>query len=265
MSEQAPITTEIRGHVLLIGLNRPSKLNAFNLAMLRGLSAAFTEYEDDPDLWCALLFAHGKSFTAGLDLAEVGPAFRQGEPLFPESGVDPLDLAGFYGGRQRKKPVVCVVKGWCLTIGMELLMASDIRVAAAGTRFSQLEVKRGIMPFGGATLRFAQFAGWGNAMRYLLTGDEFDADEAYRIGLVQEVVEKGRELDRAIALAESVARAAPLAVQASLASARTAVERGLPAAANGLMDHARQLMDSADAVEGMRSFIERREAVFRGE
>jgi enoyl-CoA hydratase/carnithine racemase len=264
MTEPSTITTEVRGHVFLIGLDRPHKLNAFNLAMLRELSLAFSRYEREPDLWCAVLFAHGDNFTAGLDLAEVGPAVASGQPLFPENGVDPLDLFTPPGGARRTKPVVCTVQGWCLTIGMELLMAADIRVAAKGTRFSQLEVKRGIMPFGGATLRFPQFAGWGNAMRYLLTGDEFGAAEALRMGLVQEVVEDGEQVARAIELAQRVARQAPLAVQATLASARTAVEQDAPAALEALMDQARGLMGSEDAREGVRSFIERREAVFKG-
>ena len=262
MSDFETLTTEARGHVFLIGLNRPEKLNAFNLAMLRELSEAYGVFERERDLRCAVLFAHGKCFTAGLDLAEVGPAVASGQPLFPEDGIDPLDIIG---ATRRSKPLVCAVHGWCLTIGMELLMASDIRVAAADTRFSQLEVKRGIMPFGGATLRLPQIAGWGNAMRYLLTGDRFDAAEAHRIGLVQEVADNGAQLERAVALAESVARQAPLAVQASLASARTAVERGTEAALVDLMRDARALMKTRDAQEGMRSFVERREANFKGE
>ncbi|MEM9488007.1 MAG: crotonase/enoyl-CoA hydratase family protein [Myxococcota bacterium] len=266
MSEQSTVSTETRGHVFLIGLNRPDKLNAFNPAMLGDLARAYTEYEDSRDLWCAVLFAHGKGFTSGLDLAQVGPAVAGGQTLFPEGGVDPLGIPGGHDGRfrQRSKPIICAVHGWCLTIGMELIMASDMCVAADDTRFSQLEVGRGIMPFGGATLRFHQLAGWGNAMRYLLTGDRFDAAEAYRIGLVQEVTEPGQQLERAIALAERVAAQAPLAVQATLASAMTTRERGAEAAVATMMDQTRELMKSEDAMEGVRSFIERRDAVFKG-
>ncbi|GAB4533116.1 MAG: crotonase/enoyl-CoA hydratase family protein [Haliangiales bacterium] len=260
------ITTERAGHVFLIGLNRPAKRNAFNLAMLSGLAAAYTEYEDDPELRCALVFAHGDHFTAGLDLAEVGPAVASGAALFPEDAIDPVDLEGLAHGnrRRRTKPVVYAVKGWCLTVGMELMMAADIRVAATGTRMAQIEVKRGIMPFGGATLRLPQLVGWGNAMRYLLTGDELSAEEAYRIGLVQEVTSPEELLPRAQEIAARVAAQAPLAVQASLRSARDAVERGMPAAVETLMDEAVALMSTEDATEGMRSFVERREAVFRG-
>lgn len=258
------VTTELRERVFLIGLNRPAKLNAFNLDMLRELSQAYTRYENDPEAWCALLFAHGDNFTGGLDLAEVGPAVAGGQPLFPGAGIDPLDVLREPDRPRRSKPVVCAVQGWCLTIGMELLMAADIRVAAANTRFSQLEVKRGIMPFGGATMRLPQLAGWGNAMRYLLTGDRFDAQEAYRIGLVQEVAPDGQQFEVALQLARRVASQAPLAVQASLASARTAVEEGMDAALTAMMPSARALMTSADAAEGMRSFVERRDAVFTG-
>ena len=85
--------------------------------------------------------------------------------------------------RSRTKPLVAAVHGKCLTLGIELLLASDVRIAAENATFAQIEIKRGIFPFGGATLRFPEAAGWGNAMRWLLTGDEFDAKEALRIGL----------------------------------------------------------------------------------
>jgi enoyl-CoA hydratase len=254
------LTTETRGHVLLIGLNRPAKRNAFNLRMLRELSDAYTAYQRDGELRCAVLHAHGDHFTGGLDLAEVGPAVAGGQELFPAGQIDPLDL----GEPRRTKPVVCAVKGWCLTIGIELCLASDIRLAAEGTRFAQIEIKRGIMPYGGATLRLPQVAGWANAMRYLLTGDEFDAAEALRIGLVSEVTPPEALLDRAVALAETVARQAPLGVRESLLSARLAVEQGRAAALDQLMPAARSLMHTEDAAEGVRSFIERRDGRFKG-
>ncbi len=260
MSSYATVTTEIRDHLFLIGLNRPKKLNAFNLQMLRELSQAYTDYEENDQLWCGVLFAHGKHFTTGLELDEVGPAFQNGEPLFPEGLVDPLAIQG----RRCSKPMICAVHGWCITIGMELLLASDIRVASEKARFTQLEVRRGIMPFGGATMRLAQIGGWGNGMRHLLTGDKFDAAEAYRIGLVQEVVENGTHLDVALEIAHEVGTAAPLAVRAALASARTALKEGEAAAAANLLPQARALMETDDAREGMVSFVERREALFKG-
>lgn len=260
MSRYETITTETQDRVFLIGLNRPRKLNAFNLLMLRELSQAYTEYEENPDVWCAVLFAHGKHFTTGLALDEVGPAIQSGQSLFPDDMVDPLGV----GEKRCTKPVICVVQGWCITIGMELLLASDIRVAAANARFTQLEVRRGIMPFGGATMRLFQLSGWGNGMRHLLTGDKFDADEAYRIGLVQEIAETGAQLDRAVAIAGEVVTAAPLAVQAALASARVALHRGEDAAAKELLPQVKTLMNTEDAEEGVTSFVERRDAVFKG-
>lgn len=260
MEHYETLTVERDDHLLLVGLNRPAKRNAFNLRMLHELAAAYTAFEDEADLRCLLLFAHGEHFTGGLDLAEVGPAVAAGEPLAPAGCVDPLDLFD----RRRRKPVVCAVQGWCLTIGVELLLASDIRLCASDTRFAQMEVQRGIMPFGGATLRLPQIAGWGDAMRWLLTGGRFDAAEALRIGLVQQVVEPPALLEAARRLAAEVAAQAPLAVQAARQSCRLALEQGWDAARRELLDRARGLMDTEDAAEGVRSFVERRPARFRG-
>lgn len=261
MTNEPTVTTEQRGHLYLIGLNRPDKFNAFNLDMLNALAKAYTELDRNDELRCGILFAHGKHFTSGLELDEVGPAFSTGEPLFPAGAIDPVAIQG----PSCRKPVICAVHGWVITIGMELLLASDIRIAATSARFTQLEVKRGIMPFGGATLRLPRIAGWGNGMRYLLTGDTFDAEEAYRIGLVQELVETDHLVEKAVEIGSAIAKAAPLAVQASLASARMVCRGGgEPEALKSLITQARALMETDDAGEGIRSFIERREAEFKG-
>jgi len=254
------VTTERRGRVFLIGLNRPKKLNAFSVRMHNLLAEAYTTYEEDPDAWCAVLFAHGDNFTSGLDLAEVGPAVAGGADLFPPGNVDPLDLFD----PLRKKPVIGAVQGYCYTVGVELLLACDIGIAARDTRFAQMEVKRGIMPFGGATSRLPRRAGWGNAMRWMLTGGVFDAEEALRLGLIQEIVEPGQQLARALALAEEIAAQAPLAVQATRAAAREAMEKDIAAEAESFVQRARGLMTTEDAMEGAMSFVERREARFKG-
>ncbi len=254
------ISFERIGHVARIGLNRPAKRNAFDLLMLRELAQAVTDYEDDAELWCALLFAHGEHFTAGLELNEVGPAVLAGAPFFPDGLVDPLGLHG----RKREKPLVIALQGYCLTIGIELALAADIRLAADTTRFGQIEIKRGIMPFGGATIRMPMLTGWGNAMRYLLTGDMFDAAEAARIGLIQEVVPAAELLEKATSLAQRVAAQAPLGVRGTLASAKNALVMGEAAEVDELLERTRAIMVSEDAAEGVRSFIERREAVFKG-
>ncbi len=258
--EQPRVVTERDGRVFHIVLDRADKMNAFDLRMLRQLAEAVTEFESDESLWCAVLYANGDHLTAGLDLAEVGPAVRDGAPLFPEGSVDVLSLHE----PRRKKPLVMAVQGWCLTIGIELLLAADIRLAAEGTRFGQIEVNRGIFPFGGATIRLPEIAGWGNAMRWLLTGDKFDAEEALRLGLVQEIVPADELRDKAVEIARTVAKRAPLGVYATLRSSRTAQLEGTDAAVAELLVIARELMDTEDAAEGVRSFIERREGDFKG-
>lgn len=259
MTTEVRITTESRGHVFLMGLSRPEKMNAFDPPMLTQLADAFTELEKNPQHRCGVLFAHGDHFTAGLDLAKVAPLVAEGNTLFPPGKVDPFAL-----GEKRTKPVVCAVHGRCLTLGIELALAQDVTVAADDTRFGQIEIKRGIFPFGGGTLRWIATCGWGNAMRWILTGDELDAKEAYRIGLVQEVAPRGQHLERAIAIAETIAAQAPLGVQATLRSARASVEQSFDAAVQRLMPEIQSLMKSDDAREGLMSFLERRAAKFEG-
>lgn len=156
------------------------------------------------------------------------------------------------------------MQGSCFTLGIELILASDIAVAAESTRFGQLEVSRGILPFGGATLRFPRAVGWGDAMRWMLTGDLFDASEAHRIGLVQEVVKDGSQFDRALQIAERVAAQAPLAVQATLANARLTVREGDAAAEAALQPTLVALAGSEDAGIGMEAFLSRKPALFVG-
>lgn len=252
------LKVEQKGHVLLMELNRPQKMNAFNLEMLQALADAYTQLEDTEELRCGLLYAAGKHFTAGLDLAEVGPHVAKGNSMFDISKVHPLQTLG----RARSKPVVVAVQGYCLTIGIELLLAADIAVAHPETTFGQIEIKRGIFPFGGATIRMPQRCGWGNAMRYLLTGDYFDGQEAYRIGMVQELAED--PFERALAISETIAAQAPLGVQATLINARRALAEGEAAALTELLELARRLMATEDAAEGMQSFLQRREARFKG-
>ncbi|MCR9163475.1 MAG: crotonase/enoyl-CoA hydratase family protein [Nannocystaceae bacterium] len=254
------VRTEVHGAVILVLLDRAEKRNAFDLRMLRELSEAMTRYEADDTLRCAVLAAEGEHFTAGLDLAEVGPEVRAGAPLFPAQGIDPLGMRA----PRRTKPLIMAVQGWCLTIGIELLLAADIRLAADDTRLGQIEINRGIFPFGGATVRLPAIAGWGNAMRWLLTGDVFDADEALRIGVVQEVTSPGALRARAMELAATVAKRAPLGVRATLESAATAENEGHRAAFDQLLPTAMRLMESEDAAEGLRSFVERRDGDFKG-
>ena len=262
MNNDDPVLTlERRGHMLLMGLNRPEKRNAFNIELLIELGRAYETLERDDDLRCGVLFAHGEHFTGGLDLAEVGPALAEGNLTYPEDARDPWRN----DAKPWTTPVIAAAQGWCMTLGIELLLAADIRVASRDVRFAQLEIQRGIYPFGGATMRLPRDAGWGNAMRWLLTGEEYDAAEAHRIGLIQEITENGAHLDRAVELAEAIAtRSAPLGVRATLTSAQRALAEGHQAAAERLNDDMVSLLRTEDGAEGMMSFIERRPANFTG-
>lgn len=262
MTEQL-VTTEKRGHVLLIGLNRPDKYNAFLVESYQQLAAAYTQLENDPELRCGVFFGHGDHTTAGLDLPKWSQHFADGT-FTDVIGDDQIDPLGIHEGTQLTKPMVMAVKGICYTIGIELMLATDIRVAAPDTRFGQIEVKRGIYPCGGATVRWIAETGWSNAMRWLLTGDEFSGEQAYRDGLIQELAPAEEVVDRAVAIAETIAKQAPLAVYASLKSARIARLQGEQPALERLMADQRPLMQSEDAAEGVQSFIERREAQFTG-
>lgn len=256
------VTVETQGHVLLIGLNRVEKRNAFDLDMYYKLGIAYGELQTNPTLRCGVLFAQGEHFTAGLDLIQWAPFFQAGHfPTLPEGALDPL---GLDETNRLRKPLVMAVQGICLTIGIELLLATDIRVAAVNARFGQIEIKRGIYPVGGATIRLMQEVGWGNAMRYLLTADEITAEEAFRIGLVQAITPPGQQLTQAITIAQTIAAQAPLGVQATLASARLARTQGSEAALARLLPDLMPIMASEDVKEGIQSFAERRPAKFQG-
>lgn len=255
------ITTEARGHVWLVGFSRVEKKNAFNARMLREFSAALTHYEREPALRCAVIFAYGTDFTAGLDLADIAPRILANEDVIdPETAVDPW---GLYA-RERTKPAVCALHGRVLTLGIELALACDIRLAAHGTTFEQREVARGLFPFGGATIRGIEQLGWGNAMHFMLTADSFDAAHALRIGLVQEVLEQSALLTRALVIAERISAHAPLGVRATLASASRNLREGREAAVAELRPEIRRLMATEDAGEGLRSLLERRAPIFHG-
>lgn len=254
------VTRHQVGHVYFMGLNRVPKRNAFDLEMRAELALAFGEMERDDDIRVGVFYAHGDHFTGGLDMAKVGNALREGRGGVPEGGVDPRQLTG----PQRRKPVVSATQGWCMTLGIELLLATDIRVAAEDAKFSQMEISRGIYPFGGATIRFPREVGWGNAMRYMLTAEPFDAAEALRMGLVQEVVPVGRQLHRAHQIAAMIAAQAPLGVSMTLTAARRAERDGERIAAEQLLPDMLTLLDSEDGAEGVASFVERRPARFTG-
>ncbi|HWA61816.1 MAG TPA: crotonase/enoyl-CoA hydratase family protein [Caulobacteraceae bacterium] len=252
------VRSERRGHILKIVIDNPAKMNAFSPQMMEELSAAFTELDRDPDLWVGVLCAEGKHFTAGLDMPKFfGPTAVKVDR--PAGNIDPFGLQN-----RCRKPIVTAIQGVCFTVGIEIMLAGDIVVAADDARLCQMESKRGIAPLGGAHFRFLSRTGWGNAMYHLLLCDEFTAAEAWRVGFVQEVVPVGQQVDRAMELAEIIAKNAPLGIQVTKEAALTFIEAGERAAIDIIPQIRGRVLDSEDAKEGIRSFVERRAAVFQG-
>jgi hypothetical protein len=207
------------------------------------------------------LYARAKAHELGLDLADIAPRLTAaGLNIVPEGAIDPWGVQT----APVSKPVVVAVKGTCFTLGIELILAADIAVAADNTTFAQLEVQRGILPFGGATLRFASRCGWGNAMRWMLTGDTFTADQAASMGLVQEVVDVADVEVRALEVAQRIAAAAPLAVSATLRNARLAARATEQAAISQLQPELVTLMQSHDARLAFESYLTKVPPVFEG-
>lgn len=255
-------TGEVRaervGHIYKITIDNVEKKNSFQPEMMEQMSAHLTELDRNPELWIGVVCGEGENFTAGLDMPKFfGPSATP--PDIPEDHIDPFGLRN-----QCSKPIVTAVKGICFTIGIEMMLSGDIVVAADDSRFCQMEAKRGIAPLGGAHFRYITRAGWGNAMYHLMTCDEFGAEEAYRIGMVQEVVKPGEETSRAMELAEIICRNAPLGIQATKEAGRKFIEHGEAEAVAAISTIRKRVMESNDMREGIMSFMERRSANFTG-
>jgi enoyl-CoA hydratase/carnithine racemase len=257
-------TEVVDEHILVITVDRVEKKNAFTPKITNELSDALTRLDEDDDLFVGVLAFAGDHTTAGLEM----PLFfseearRDAAVRKEEQASEPVDPFGL--GRRLRKPRVTAVQGITFTIGIEIALAGDVVVAASDTRFCQLEPKRGLAPLGGATVRYVQRAGWGNAMYHLLRADEFGAAEAYRIGLVQEVVDPGEQIERAVELAREMLQCSPLALMHTIANARLALDRDEPAAIEAIPAMAATVQATADFQEGIASFIERRPAQFMG-
>lgn len=256
------ISTEKRGHILLIGLNRPEKLNSFNPEMIAQLAHAYKQLAKDPELRCGVLWAHGTDFTAGLDMPSIAKHVPKAliKPFIPRGTLDPWGVSTL----QCPKPIVSAVQGRCYTLGIELILAGQITVAAQSATFNQFEVGRGLFPFGGGTVRWPHSVGLNNAYRYILTAEWFNADEAYRLGLVQDVVPDGQQLEKAIELAEKIAAQAPLGIQAILKSTRLAQAKGSQVALAKVKWQILRLFLSKDAKRGIEAFKNRSTANFKG-
>jgi len=247
--------------ILLIKINRPEKYNALSVDMYHDLGRALARLNSDRDLRVAVIHAEGKNFTAGVELDLWAPILGSGKPvpLQPDE-LDPFGLTG----ERHIKPLVIAVQGYCFTWGVELLLNCEIRVAARDTVFQMLEVQRGLFPCWGAAQRLHKEIGWGNAHKLLLTGERWNAEDAYRWGMIQDVVEPGEQFAKAMEYAQKIADCAPLGVQALLKSTHTAETEDHGTAVKQMFLDLIPVMKSRDAAEGIKSFLERRKAVFHG-
>jgi enoyl-CoA hydratase len=248
-----------KGRVLVIEVDRQAKRNAFTPKMFAELGEALTRLDEDDDLWVGVVTFAGDHTTAGLDL----PMFRE-SMVGGDSSAETGRVDAFAMKRRLTKPLVMAVQGACYTIGIEMLLAADIVVAADSCRFCQLEPKRGLGVFGGAAFRYVERAGWGNAMYHLLRADVFDAKRALALGFVQEVVPHGEQKARALAIAGEIAQNAPLALRWIKRAALAYVQGGEQASIDLVSEMMRATAGSEDAAEGLRSFVEKREPVFTG-
>lgn len=261
LSSGTKITVERRGQIVLIGINRPQMFNRIDPDAFYGLAKAYSDFDSDPTLRAALLFGHGQHFSRGNDveafsaLAKSGKAFTLGD-----GQIDPLGRA-----KRLSKPLVAVVHGDTWNMGHELHLAADIRVASADVRYRQTENVYGRVP-GVAPVCWPREVGWANAMRYLLTGDPWDAEAAYRMGEVQEVAsDKDAALETGIGIANRIAACGPLGIKATLAVAHFAINDSAdPAGYAKLEAEYVKLFASEDFAEGRKAEAENRPPIFHG-
>jgi enoyl-CoA hydratase/carnithine racemase len=246
--------------VLTIGIDRLDAQNRIDIPTFGAIGQAYYQFEHDDDLKVAVLYGKGPDFSHGLDLASWGAALRSGPFQPPRNFIDPVATAG----PERSKPLIVAVQGRVTRVAHELFLAADLRIAAQDAVFNQGEVTAASFPGGGATVRFVREAGWGNAMRYMLTGEDWRTDEAYRMGLVQIVTPPGQQLDRAVDLAKHIAAYAPLGVQALLGSARRNFREGERVAMLSLQPEFGRLSRSEDRQEYFRALQENRSPVYVG-
>ncbi|MBW2420760.1 MAG: enoyl-CoA hydratase/isomerase family protein [Deltaproteobacteria bacterium] len=256
MALPSTITYEKRDHIGIITINRPEAMNSLTIEMLLGIEEAFEEFNKDPEMWVAVFTAAGdKAFSSGLDLKEAAPMLTSGDSL----GFDDTTKRQF---SDVFKPIICAVNGFCIAGGMEMLLGSDIRIAAEHASFGLGEVKWGLVPLGGTHVRLPRQIPWAIAMQLLLTGKNIDAQRAYEVGLINEVVPADQLMPTALKLAERMCRNGPLAMK----TAKEIAVRSLELEGGFVLEKAlgARVLSSEDAKEGPRAFAEKRPANFKG-
>jgi enoyl-CoA hydratase len=265
-----PVLIETQGHVLRLTLNAPQRRNALTPEMLCRLADAFAAFAADPELRVAVVTGAGEqAFCAGGDLARTLPLItgdRQPDDEWDSRLLTDPQVLAASGLRDYPldKPVIAAINGHCMAAGFEMMLGTDIRIAAEHALFGLPEVQRAVLPFAGSMARLPRQIPQALAMQLLLTGEPIDAMQAWRIGLVNEVLPREQVLPRAMAIAERIARNGPLAVRAVKRTVVAASGAALPVAYR-LEDAAKQeVLGSADAREGPRAFVEKREPQYRG-
>lgn len=245
--------------VATVTINRPEKLNALDARLRRELADALDALAGDDEVKVVLLTGAGeKAFVAGADLAE----FAARSPLEQRAaltGRRVYDAVAAF-----PKPLIAVIRGYCVGGGCELALACDLRVAGRSARFGQAEIRVGLIPGAGGTQRLARLVGYGQALRLALTGDFIDAEEAYRIGLVEVLADDDKVYETAREIARRMARWSPVALRLAKEAVQVALETPLSAGLRLERELFLTAFASEDGREGVRAFLEKREPKFTG-
>jgi enoyl-CoA hydratase len=259
------LLVERDGHVVTVTMNRPERKNAFSTEMLVRLYDAWTMIDEDDGVRVAVLTGAGGDFCSGADLKAMAAGYGERTEWQERMAADgDLHWKALLRHFRPRKPLVAAVEGYAVAGGTEILQATDIRVAGEGATFGITEVRRGLFPLGGSTVRLRRQIPYTLAAELLLTGRHVPAAEARAIGLIGEVVPDGRALERAREVAELVAGNGPVAVQAVLRSLRES--EGL-SEVDGLaheLELGWPVFATEDAKEGPRAFAEKRAPRFTG-
>jgi enoyl-CoA hydratase len=260
MTEFQNLKFEKKDQIAYVTINRPDKLNALNQAVMSELREAFTQIKDDPEVRVAILTGAGeKAFVAGADIGELNRNNPVEAKAYTHKGQAVLDLIENLG-----KPVIACLNGYALGGGCELAMACSFRLASENAKIGQPEVKLGIIAGYGGSQRLPRLVGKGLALQILLTGEQISAQEAHRIGLVNEVVPQTELISRAETIARKIIANAPLAIQYTLEAVNKGMEMSL---AEGLFLEATLFSVACateDKKEGTSAFLEKRTANFKG-